>query len=522
MLTSKSHGQLDASEETLVDLLQICLVDNAIIVIDCVDECSDSDSFISSVLRLSQACNPRILLLSRINVSRLQRFVRIESQLAIPKQELSRDIRRYCERELEDLVAEEILPYSAQNDLEQLTEHLFNGADGMFLWARLMIEFLRSPCLSQQRRMRVIAEINFPEGLEKIYHRIFLLISQSGQSTRNLAIQIFTWLLYCAVPMASRQSRQALTIDGLWTSMDETEDIKEFESAAIMACSGLVELVPMSKGSPTIRKLQLIHVTVKEILIHSNAASVFEGVSFAQDFLKLPTREIANFNFASCCLQQLLYHTPAYPLSGKFHQSISSVELATNFPFTDYAALCWIDHISATITEHAKVTMYDGHVDKSFETGFHDFTQKLRKFLSTPKVVTVWLEAYYTSPHSAPPSGSGIRKWASWLSELVQETNLRVDGALLGSIFEFCRDLDHIVKVWDANLRLTPHIVWDEVTASGLAPSQLFFSSGSTRVKSRAPERPDIVGVADLPEASISAISADGSLLGVLSVWVIK
>jgi hypothetical protein len=92
---------------------------------------------------------------------------------------------------------------------------------------------------------------------------------------------------------------------------------------------------------------------------------------------------------------------------------------------------------------------------------------------------------------------------------------------LLGMIFEFCSDLDRIVRIWDSNLRLTPHIVWDELTAAGLAPSQMFFSSGSTRVRSRAPNRPSgfAAAVANNPEASMSAVSADGSLLGVLSVW---
>jgi hypothetical protein len=520
MMTSKSQGQLDASEGTLGDLLQICLDPNTIIVVDGIDECSDSDSFVSSLLRLSYACNPRILLLSRVNVPQLQRLVPIKSQLSLSKQELSLDIRLFCEHQLEDLIEEELLPESASNDLERLIEHLVNGADGMFLWARLMFEFLRSTSLSQKRRINIIAEIKFPEGLEKMYHRIFLLISHSGHSTRNLATNIFTWLVFGASPMTTRQSRQTLVIEGLWTS-DTSEDIGEFESAIIMACKGLVELVPMSKDLPNVRGLQLIHSTVKEILTLPDPASDFEYTSLSQDFIKLPTPEIANLNIAHCCLRQLLHYTPAGPLSGQIHRSISSLDLAANLPFTDYAAVYWVHHASATIIDASKITTQNAQVDKSFENAFHGFAADLRKFLTTPKTVTVWLEAFYTSAHADRPSGSGLRKWASWLSDLTQETNLRVDGALLGMIFEFRSDLDRIVRIWDSNLRLTPHIVWDELTAAGLAPSQMFFSSGSTRLKSRAPDRPCdfAAAVANHPEASMSAVSADGSLLGVLSVW---
>jgi hypothetical protein len=58
--------------------------------------------------------------------------------------------------------------------------------------------------------------------------------------------------------MTTRQIRQTLVIEGFWTS-DTSEDISEFESAIIMACKGLVELVPMSKDLPNARGLQLIH-----------------------------------------------------------------------------------------------------------------------------------------------------------------------------------------------------------------------------------------------------------------------
>jgi hypothetical protein len=394
VMMSRPQGQLDASEETLVDLLQTCLNNTAVIIVDGVDECKDSESFITSLLQLSLTCIPRILILSRINVPRLQRTVRSESRLPLPKPQLSLDIHRFCDRELRELVDDEILPDLAPEELEHLADHLVNGADGMFLWARLMMEFLRSPALSQQSRIRTITEINFPEGLEKMYNRILLLISQSGMTAHNLATRIFTWLVYQAMPMSTRQTRQALAIDGIWTSGDKSEDIEEFENAAIMACRGLVELVPISSLSPSSRTLKFIHLTVRETLTPADPPGTHEDMSLKQDLIEVPQLTIANLSLGSCCLRQLIYHSPWEPLSGRFHESISTVQLASTFPFTDYAAVYWMYHLARIVIPSSKIIGQNERVEKHFEAAFHDFTNNLQRFLKNAKAITAWLEAF--------------------------------------------------------------------------------------------------------------------------------
>ena len=522
-MTSSSKGQSEASEGTLIDLLQTCLNDQFIIVLDGVDECKDSDSFITSLLRLSLVCNPKILILSRVNVSRLQRSVPPEARLAIPKRQLSSDIRRYCRRELEELADDEILPEVALSHLDQLTDHLVNGADGMFLWARLMIEFLRSPALSQERRLKTITEINFPEGLEKMYERIFMLIHQSGRTAQTLAIQIFTWLAFCTAPVTTHQLRQALAIDGIWSSASGDEKIDEFESAVIMACRGLVELVPVSGLSQLEHTLKFVHLTAREILTSRNHPATSNITSVAQYSIAVTPPSVSNLKLGRCCLQQLTYHTPSQPLAATFHQSISASSLKLNHPFADYSALYWMDHVAASIVERSEIVGQDGQINASFEAEFHGLTEDLQRFLDKPKLVTAWLEIYYTACQNRHLSGNHLRDWATWALELSQETSLRVTGVLLGLIFEFRSDLDRIVKVWGDTLRMTPHVVWDEATATGLVSSNIFFSPGSTRVTSRAPERPDLAGpmaaMSSRAMCSLSATSVDGHLLGVLSIW---
>ncbi|KAH7155898.1 hypothetical protein EDB81DRAFT_376066 [Dactylonectria macrodidyma] len=530
VMTSKSQGQLHASEKNFVDLIQACLDDKAVVVVDGVDECDDSDSFVNSLLQLSRTCAPKILLLSRISVPRLQHLVRPECRHPLPKTELLGDIRRYCNHELRELIDDDILPWSASEELDGLTSHLVNGADGMFLWARLMMEFLRSPMLTRAVRVRTIKEINFPEGLEKMYKRIFLDINQSGNIPRRLATHVFTWMVHCPKPMTTRQIRQALTIDSVWKSGEESEDVAQFESAVIMACRGLVELVPSSTKPSHSRTLKLIHLTVREILTRQDddaaaAATLSLGEAPGHNdknqgsVVAVPRSTIANLRLGRCCLRQLLDHSLNQPLAGTFHKSITSARLAENLPFTDYAAVYWMDHTRASIAHLSDISGQDGQLNKAFETAFSDFAGDLELFLNRPKTVTAWLEAYYTASHTAHPSGSALRRWASWVSDLSQETQLRIKGSLLGLVFEFHCELDRIVKFWGSTLDKSPHVVWDEAAASGLRQSNLFFSPGSTRVTSRAPERPDDPGIAAHPVVVESSVSADGSLLGVLSIW---
>ena len=516
IMTAKSQGQTDASEQSLLDLLRICFDKRVYVILDGVDECENSDSFTKALLDVSLACSHKTLILSRINMPHLQRSVPLEVRLPLPKADISRDIYRFCQSELEDMVLDGFLPHSTLDDLPQLASHLVNGADGMFLWARLMMTYLRLPTLSQTRRVETITEIHFPEGLEYMYNRIFSVIVKSGPTTVKLAAHVFMWLSHRTTSMTTYQTRQAFSVDGKWSRDNNGEEIGEFESAAVMACRGLVEISPITRGPSTRRVLKFIHLTVREIFSRSDADPAWHSSSMFDKFRDIAQPTIANLKLGRSCLRQLVYHTPEGPLSGKISESISSEKLSHYFPFTDYAALYWMNHLEASIPSSYGDSV---QLDSDYKDAFDDFVSDLQTFLENPRTVTAWLEAYYSAQHYVSPRGSMIRHWASWVSEQAQQNTLKIKGVVLGLAFEFRTDLDRIVKVWNRNLTISPHIMWDEVTTDGLAPSRLFFSSGSTRFKSRAPEKLDMEGIADAPIGSTSTVSNDGSLLGVLSIW---
>jgi hypothetical protein len=448
-------------------------------------------------------------------------------QLQTSKSLFSRDITLFCTRQFDDLVEEGILPASVEDQRDVLIHRLVNGADGMFLWARLMTQFLRSPALTPAQRLRTIREINFPEGLEKIYDRILLLISQAGRTSQNLAAKIFLWLTYCKTPMSSKQIHQAFVVEGAPALDHENETIIEFEDAVIMTCGGLVERFPMDSVLPSQKgtcSFRFIHISIKEMLAEPTEAPLRSVEVLNSIRPLLPVHTTANLCLAVCCLRQIVYHTPAQPLAGKLNESIPAASLHENFPFTDYASVYWISHLKDSMLNASIASACPDSPSSEFENNFGKFTALLSTFLSKPETPTAWLESFYTavqyqaSSTNLAPAGSILEEWSDWATESSSERQaLMVDERLVQDTQAFGRDLDKITKQWGHHLARSPATVWNEMT--GFSPSRFFFSPHSVKYASRPPEKAQIPGISDHRLASISRVSSDGKLLGVLSIW---
>ncbi len=259
----KSQGQLESSEKILVELLHLCLDDDAILIIDGLDECIDNASIVRTLQDLVQSHDHiKVLVSSRGNVDQLIRWVPKAGQVQFTKDLAGPDIRLFCQRQLELLLEDNILPQAAWDELETMTHYLVRGADGMFLWARLMINFLRSPFLTPMRRQQIISDIKLPEGLEEMYERILALITSAGRLSEALAMNVLLWTVHAVAPMPSRHLLQALIAsESLPPEMSE-EDPKHFEDSVIMACASLITRVTVGASwadSSDAVSLQLVH-----------------------------------------------------------------------------------------------------------------------------------------------------------------------------------------------------------------------------------------------------------------------
>ncbi len=563
IMAEKSQGQLIATETELFDILRLCLPENAILIIDGIDECSNSESFVESLLRLSNSAPElRQILFSRVNVPALELSVPLGQIFTMPKAKIGLDIYRFFLVKLEDMIDDKLLPDTSTDQKETLADRLCRGADGMFLWARLMIRCLCSPYLTKQYRLKMISEVNFPEGLEKMYERIVTVIHESGSNAADLASKTFTWLAFSACPVTARQLRQAFTVQNGSSPPQPDEEISEFQECVNMACAGLVEqsnIDPNSEcpeGEPTLR---FVHLSLLELIVCQS--KITEAVSPSNlgpcesiDQSSLPKRQApnewphldghtpksylllrhgdttsvfqplvakpadANVLMSTCCLQQLLYHTPAQPLAGSFNKKVSETDLNQDHCFTSYAAVYWISYLKSCLG------LMDGRRFPS-QSGVMNFVKLLSIILAKPCVLSSWLEAYYiaryqreTVGYHHPPitvlcdwvdiiaSSLGDKTWVTTLVQEVQES----DHAL-------AIDVETIVATWGLQLDNTPEIIWDEMTF--YANSRFFFSPESLKVSIQKPEPPNYPNISRDPVAKMSKTSSSGDVKGVLCIW---
>jgi len=521
-------GQLTASENELRGLLQLCLTKNSILILDGIDECGDNSSLIKSLLKVSVERAPRILFLSRINVPSLKRSIQADMQMQPAKQLVTQDICLFCDRQLDELIEDDILPDSAHDQKDVLVQHLVKGADGMFLWARLMLQYLRSPSLTPRQRLRTIKEVNFPEGLETMYDRILLVIHEAGATSRSLASKILIYVTHSIIPMTTIQIQHAIIAETAEGSAADIDDITEFEDAAIMTCAGLLEktLVDPALGfKERSNSFRFVHLSIKEMLTMVADASLLSEDTLQKAQPIIPEFITANLVLARCCLQQMIFHTPAQPLSGNINHGVSAEYLYSNFPFTSYAAIYWMGHLKNVISKDTSIAAAPHNsAAKIFEDAFSGLVSLLSTFLSKPELPTAWLECLFTAIQTLPssmyqqPAGSILQGWITWALELSsQRKTLKIAHSIGDTAETFSNDLDRILESWGDPLTKLPETVWNEMT--GFTPSQFFFSPGGTRVSSRAPERIQVPGLSERYLATITGTSSDGNLQGVLSIW---
>lgn len=551
VLNETSTGQLTATDTELLDVLRLCLTSDTILVLDGIDECSDSESLVQSLIRLSHSIpDIRQLLLSRINVPILKLSVPTPQIFTMPKAKLGSDIYHFLLGKLEDLFEDQLLPEASIDQKDTLAERLCRGADGMFLWARLMVRCLSSPYLTKQYRLRMITEVNLPEGLEKLYERIVQAIHESGPHATNLASKALTWLAFSVVPMTTRQLLQAFTAQDDPTLTPSEEDVSEFQECVVMACAGLVEpskIDPNTECTQTEPALQFVHLSLQELIAHqptendswsgqqllnkrqcgvsvkptlspsprngsSDTAPVF------QPLVAMPAT--ANLAMATCCLRQHLYYTPAQPLGAAFNARVSEADLNRDHCFTSYAAVHWIGHLQSFLK-------YKSNGPSLVQAEVVGFMKHLSNFLKRPRVLSAWLEAYYTARYQRKAVGYDhppvfvVHDWVNavatslldqqqpWMSTLIQE--------IQGIVQAFVVDLETIVETWGSQLHQSPELIWDEMTY--YAKTNLFFAPQSIKVSLQEPQSPDYPNLSKDPVARMSKTSDSGDMKGVLCVW---
>ncbi|KAJ5198246.1 uncharacterized protein N7498_007363 [Penicillium cinerascens] len=496
---NSSSGHTTATTNEMIELLQLCMsnLEGLKLLLDGIDECSDSEYLLEDLLQLNYFSDCKFLLLSRRNVPQLSRMVADDRQKEMERSLVSTDIARYLECQLERLVEDEMLPENA--DVSSLMKNLVHGADGMFLWANLMISYLRSPVLTPSRRCQTIKDIIMPEGLEAMYERIVGLIQSHKKVERDLASQVFMWLIYAKQRLNARQLR-SVVMEHEGDMIVQERQASDFIPIITYACGGLVE----SRNAGADEYVDFIHLSAREYFHQVG------GYSSSSTLLHclIPPKEIANLYLTRKCFCELMQNP--------------GLEVGLSSSFTGYAVGFAMVHLSET-RGYLSTPFFSTNLE--WQRNAQAMTQACRDFLQSPAAVSTWIERIYRyskfmSDNIHSPLGlDSITTWIEWADlTLINFPFTEKLKSLVSCLKAFIADMQSLILHWDTKLKLDPTLIWDEVSA--FLQSPFLQPSRGTTVSSLNFKQPDNnIPAASRSLCTISSTSSDCTQTGVLGIW---
>lgn len=495
--SNSDKGQMTASIQELLDLFQMSLevAPNTYIVFDGVDECIEEDDLISEMIALFGQSQAKVLFFSRPNVRSLTDALPPQRRIKIGKRTES-DIRTYVAFHLKIMKNRRLLCKDA--DLQELENMLVSGSDGMFLWAKLMMEYLKLPVWQPKKRAKLIRKVTKPERLDDMYGRIMSHIRLLDKGEQRLAEWTFAWLMYARRELTAEELRESSKLVYIETEEDANEEVV-FEESVIMSCACLVKK-DTTHSTPLFR---FMHVSAKEYLINKCTEDTNSSAFLSK----------ANMHatIARGSIQYLLDCISPQPLSGISGEDITESRLIERYPLSKYAVLNWIYHLRQLMSGDG----YSGRSNGLQGKKCTELVSTLSRFLSAPKNITTWVEAHHVFRTTI--DFDGLKEWSHFAAKRFEDSLKLSYSETQSKASRLADHLQNLTRIWGSRLMETPSCVWMEVAAFN--PSQFIADNGLMRVHKFCPSTEELSNVSTVPLTTTSAISLNGTYIGVLTIW---
>jgi hypothetical protein len=478
-----------ASENELLDLLSLCLsfLPNTTLVVDGLDECQNNTNLLRNYSKAKGGPYLRILLFSRPNVACLRRISKELISIPMSRNKLNEDIAIYFGKHLEELENLELFP--AGIDTEGLTQHLVERAEGMFLWAKLMVTYLHSPALTPRSRSDALYTI-IPEGLAGMYRKIFALISSADQPSRKLAAATFTWVAYARTGLNVLELQEAMRDPR--EPFDRANLVLDIETAILLSCAGLLE-----SGIDGV--IRFIHSTAKDFILEVEWDESQQKV--------VQSGPDANTSMAVHCMRYLMFTVPAKPLAITVGSPQIAKDTRIALPFLSYSCQYAFYHLCSVLTPSG------GFEDIRHN---HELFDTLQAFLNAPLTTMVWLEAVYTLS-----DGTRTIDFLSSQTRVIQDSTNKIDNtrstAALKDLQDFISDLSVIQLRWDLSLRTDGAEIWRDITA--FTPSRFFRKTSALSVQEIVSDCGDVSATKERAFLTVSKAAGNLSKLAVLTIY---
>lgn len=166
---------------------------SAIIVVDALDECRDSEILVESLRSMASTYKVGIILTSR-KEEHLYQLLNQSPSLEVVPDDLHTDIKAFVEAKV---AASPRLSHPSVSRL--VIKRLCESHEGMFLWVQYMLKELKS-CVSFEQVQEELQEL--PKGLDAVYQRILERLQDTlDKQTFKLCSKVLTWVTTSLVCM---------------------------------------------------------------------------------------------------------------------------------------------------------------------------------------------------------------------------------------------------------------------------------------------------------------------------------
>ena len=298
-------------------------------VLDGLDVCLDSKTFVKELRNLTKDGTTRILITSRREKHLLKELDTCES-FEITPGHVQNDIKAFVEYKI---TRNPLLSNPVVSNF--VNAKLLYSNNGMFLWVRLVLKELKA-CLSVEQVKQALAEL--PTGLEAMYSAVFQRLEKTLTGAAiDVARKVLAWAIGSARPITFDELRTALSyqykLNG-HTLLYEDSKFPYSERDIELMCGSLIVI---RNG-----QVQPSHYTVKSYMLK---LCQNEKASPGSDPSILPDLVEASLDFATVCVtyfaEKSLVLSAARDIlaqSGKY------IEIFKKDAFLEYSCIYWIYH----------------------------------------------------------------------------------------------------------------------------------------------------------------------------------
>ena len=330
LMDVEGSGQAVASEGEVAVLLKLYLerYSSTVLVFDGIDECLSPKNFLVKVYAICCSSSCKTMMFSRPNIPLPLAWQQRSRQMRLQLGANNHDIDAYVRPRLEQLVSSGLTPGL---DLEFAVAQVVQRANSLFLWARLLMDYLECPALTPGERLRAISQLYLLEGLHPLYTEILGTIQTKYREEKDTAYRAFQWITVAHRPLKVSELRTALAVQ-LGRSISEWNYIANFQQSLVQICGALVEVHQDST-------VHFIHLSAKEFLTDPRRLS--SAATSNLGFIDIATTHMRT---ASLCLSHILYDIPHEPLSGSSTVPADAADVESKFPLLEYS-LDWPRHV---------------------------------------------------------------------------------------------------------------------------------------------------------------------------------